>query len=153
MRCTPNCFYIMSFAVVSWKVPSDYTGDKAYYDPSWLIAENLDQNSLADAFRKFPVDADPVIHERSRNDKKLKSVPEDHADTLDIVDFSDDDEEEESDDEEADTDVEKSSNDMQEYEDEDDDDAGEEAAKAKDPNVSHLEDSGKVFVPAFCPPR
>lgn len=36
---------------VSWK------GDE--YPPSWHIAENLDQNSLASAFRKFPVPADP----------------------------------------------------------------------------------------------
>ena len=55
------------YIVVSWKIPAGYTGgDKAYYDPSWLIAENLDQNSLADAFKKFPVDAD---QDRSMQDE------------------------------------------------------------------------------------
>ena len=127
--------------VVSWKIPTDYTGDKSYYDPSWLIAENLDQNSLAEAFKKFPMDADP----KREDDAKLKSEEKEEEDQAgyfelddDELDFSDDEEEEEeeeeSDDEEEE--LEKSSSDeMQEYEEKED--------VVKDPDVSHLEDSGK----------
>lgn len=46
---------------VSWKGCKD--------PPSWLIAENLDQNSLAFAFRQFPVPADPERNKFANNDK------------------------------------------------------------------------------------
>ena len=124
--------------VVSWKIPTDYTGDKSYYDPSWLIAENLDQNSLAEAFKKFPMDADP----KREDDAKLKSEEKEEEDQSSELDFSDDEEEEEeeeeSDDEEEE--LEKSSSDeMQEYEEKED--------VVKDPDVSHLEDSGRFHEP------
>mmetsp|Transcript_38829 Transcript_38829/g.93413 ORF Transcript_38829/g.93413 Transcript_38829/m.93413 type:complete len:682 (-) Transcript_38829:36-2081(-) len=125
---------------VSWKIPSGYSGDESDYEPSWLIAENLDQNSLAAAFRQFPMDADPD-HDK---DAKMKSKEEEEKDQvehfLDLEDdFSDDDEEEEEEDEENDGDKEGiSSDDMQEYEEEE---GGSKANAAKYPGVSHLEDS------------
>lgn len=122
--------------LVSWKKPSDYTGDESYYDPSWLIAENLDQNSLADAFRKFPMDADP---DQDSEDTKMKAEEdEDQAGHLGLDDFSDD-EEEESDDEYLE-DSDKALDDMQDY-DEDDKESGKPAAVVKDRAVSQLEDS------------
>ena len=124
--------------VVSWKIPTDFTGEKSYYDPSWLIAENLDQNSLAEAFKKFPMDADP----KREDDAKLKSEEKekDEVDHFELdddeLDFSDDEEEEEQESDEEEEELEKSSSDeMQEYEEKED--------VVKDPDVSHLEDSGK----------
>ena len=127
--------YALTFSVVSWKKPSNYNGDD---EPSWLIAENLDQWSLAEAFRKFPMDADP--DRNSVQESKMKAA-EDQAGHFDIEDdFSDDEEEEESDEEDDDI-MEKSSDDMQEY---DEEDSGKSADVAKDPDVSHLEDSGML---------
>ena len=131
----PSSYILQHLIVVSWKIPDDYTGDKSYYDPSWLIAENLDQNSLAEAFKKFPMDADP----KREDNAKLKSEEKEEEDQAEL-DFSDDEEEEEeeeeSDDEEEE--LEKSSSDeVQEYEEKED--------VVKDPDVSHLEDSGKFY--------
>mmetsp|Transcript_29778 Transcript_29778/g.54045 ORF Transcript_29778/g.54045 Transcript_29778/m.54045 type:complete len:672 (-) Transcript_29778:40-2055(-) len=118
--------------LVSWKKPSNYNGDD---EPSWLIAENLDQWSLAEAFRKFPMDADP--DRNSVQDSKMKAA-EDQAGHFDPEDdFSDDEEEEESDEEDDDI-MEKSLDDMQEY---DEEDSGKSADVVKDRDVSHLEDS------------
>ena len=131
--------------VVSWKIPSGYSGDESDYAPSWLIAENLDQNSLAAAFRQFPMDADPD-HDK---DAKTKSKEEEEKDQvehfLDLEDdFSDDDDEEDEEDEENDGDKEGiSSDDMQEYEEEE---GGSKANAAKYPGVSHLEDSGEFGI-------
>ena len=63
--------YALYLAVVSWKIPADYTGDESYYDPSWLIAENLDQNSLAAAFKQFPMDADPDYTKLKKEEAKV----------------------------------------------------------------------------------
>ena len=132
---------IIFFAVVSWKKPANYTGDESLYEPSWLIAENLDQNSLVDAFRKFPTDACPDRSASSgMQDTKNLKTPEDQM-GLDNDDFSDEDEEEQSEEEEEE-DV--SDDIMQEYEEEDNGKSSEED-RAKDPDVSHLEDSGKVM--------
>lgn len=133
--------------LVSWKKPPDHddaTGGEEEtadddYEPSWLIAENLDQNSLVDAFRKFPTDADPKRSKGSKNAKtKPAKIDEDRE-----VDFSDDEDDEESDEEEEyeeEEDVEKSSSDdMQEYDEEDGDKSA--SVVVKDREVSHLEDS------------
>ena len=88
------------------------------------------------------MDADP----KREDDAKLKSEEkeeEDQAgyfeldhDELDVSDDEEEEEEEESDDEEEE--LEKSSSDeMQEYEEKED--------VVKDPDVSHLEDSGKFY--------
>jgi hypothetical protein len=52
--------------VVEYKVRWKCTSLTADEEPTcWLIAENLDQNSLASAFRQFPVDLDPDDRRRS----------------------------------------------------------------------------------------
>lgn len=128
---------------MSWKKPSNYTGDESYYEPSWLIAENLDQNSLAAAFRQFPMDGDPDRSSKTQDSELKTDVDEeDQAGHFDIVeddDFSDDEEE----DEESEGEEDATSDDMQEYE---EDDEGKTTTKTvKDPDVSHLEDSGKFL--------
>jgi len=115
--------------MVSWKKPSDFNGDETYYEPSWLIAENLDQNSLATAFRMFPMDADP--------DRKSGEEDEDQVGHFEFEDDVSDDEEEESEEEEECI-VEKSLDDMQEY---DEEDVGTFTDVVKDRDVSNLEDS------------
>lgn len=115
--------------MVSWKQPPN----ESYYEPSWLIAENLDQNSLASAFRQFPMDADPDREQ----DNKLNSTEEDWAGHFELEDDFSDDEDEESDEEDM---LDKSSDDMQEYEEEDN--TGKATGVVKGPDVSHLEDSG-----------
>ena len=137
------------YIVVSWKIPAGYTGgDRAYYDPSWLIAENLDQNSLADAFKKFPVDADQDRSMQDEANVKSEGSEKDQADASfeleDEIVFSDDEESDgEEDDEEEEDDFAKSSDELQEYDDDDDDDDDEtkKAAAVKDPGISHLEES------------
>lgn len=114
-----------------------------------MIAENLDQNSLADAFRKFPTDTDRV-RDRDRNREATMSrlnAQEEAQSGLDPDDFSDDEEEDEeeeddSDEEEEDDKLDKSSDGAQDSD--DDDDGGGKAVKdIKDPDVAHLEDSGE----------
>jgi hypothetical protein len=139
-----SCFYHnpLNFdcAVVSWVIPENYTGDRDYYKPSWLPAENLDHNSLMAAFRKFPADADPVPN----NDNKVQNPGDENKsaalfDEIEIDDFSDEDEE---DSEEELEDI--TSNDLEEYDD------GEKATmqdeKANDPDLNHLEESGKFVL-------
>ena len=115
-----------------------------------MIAENLDQNSLADAFRRFPADADRVRDDGKRRGKGVEEE-EDQSGGLDIHDFSDDDddEEEEEDDgggeEEGGDDVlEKSSDGMCGDDEEECGGGGGRAARdAKDPDVAHLGESGE----------
>jgi hypothetical protein len=106
-----------------------------------LIAENLDQNSLADAFKKFPVDADQDRSMQDEANVKSKGSKKDQDvgpfELEDEIVFSDD---EESDGEEEEDDFAKSSDELQEYDD-DDDDETKKAAAVKDPGISHLEES------------
>jgi hypothetical protein len=143
--CSPTHVYLSKNAVVSWKKPSSYSRDDSYYEPSWLVAENLDQNSLASAFRMFPMDADPDRREA----KGKMEEDEEEAQDLDLQDDFSDDDEEESDEEESDEEedvMDKSSDDMMpEYEEED---GGKYVDISKDAEISHLEDSGK-FVQTF----
>jgi len=61
---------------VSWKQD---------FEPEWLVAENLDQNSLADAFRKFPVDDD--INDRSTSSMQASEVIRPHRNSdMDALD-------------------------------------------------------------------
>jgi len=115
---------------VSWKIPLRYTGD-INYSNSWLIAENLDQNSLAEAFKQFPMEADPP----KSSDTKMKCEEVDIQQPALLLDLNDDlseDEMEESEDEEVEELI-------------DDDEEAAETVKEKDPDVSHLEDSDYDF--------
>jgi hypothetical protein len=128
--------------LVSWKVPADYDGDASYYDPTWLIAENLDQNSLASAFRKFPMDGDPdresVRMQQIEMDAKGFAVDE----CLDLGDYFSDDEEKEMEEDSEDEDYETTDI-MQEYDVEEQSDKS--AKVVKDPDISCLEESGELY--------
>lgn len=63
--------------------------DEISYQDSWLIAENLDHNLLAVAFRKFPVSADPVYT------RHQGVVGKDELSSFSSLEFSDSEEEEE----------------------------------------------------------
>ena len=126
------------FTVVSWKIPDDYTGDKSYYDPSWLIAENLDQNSLADAFCKFPMDGDSMEDEEGEEDTKVKAEEAEYFELEDELNFSDDEDEEEDVEEEDDKSI-SAADELQEYE-EDDGDLTD-SIKNPDADISHLGES------------
>jgi len=128
--------------LVSWKVPADYDGDASYYDPSWLIAENLDQNSLASAFRKFPMDGDPdrEIVRMQQIEMDAKGVAVDEC--LDLGDYFSDDEEKEMEEDSEDEDDETTDI-MQEYDVEEQSDKS--AKVVKDPDVSCLEESGELY--------
>jgi len=119
-----------------------------------MIAENLDQNSLADAFRRFPAEADRVRRDNDyRDDGKrhgkeeeegVKEVEEQSG--LDIDDFSDDDDEEEEDDDVGDGEggddaLDKSSDGM--CDDEEECGGGKASRDVKDPDVAHLGESGE----------
>ena len=142
--------------VVRWKKPSGAYYDVEEYEDSWMIAENLDQNSLADAFRRFPADADRVRDDGKQRGKGVEEVEEEEEEEsggLDIDDFSDDDEEEEEEEEDdgggeeegGDDALEKSSDGMcGDDEEECGGGGGGRAAKdAKDPDVAHLGESGE----------
>ena len=107
-----------------------YTGEKPHYDSSWQLAENLDQHSLAEAFKKFPCAADP----QNDGDAKMKSEGgEDGILTdLDLDDFSEDEVEESDGEEEQEMNAD-------EFTEEDEEEVV--AKKPKDPNVTHLEES------------
>lgn len=127
-----SSIHYASFTVVSWKIPSDYTGDETYFNPSWLIAENLNQHSLSQAFLKFPVDADKITDNvlPESNSGNLKT-PDDF--TLHDEDFSDD--EDASEDEYVED---NGSDEMQEF---DLEGSGETIEKVKDSGLSLLENS------------
>lgn len=131
---------LSNILVVSWKIPADYTGDESYYEPSWLVAEHLNQHSLVQAFRKFPMDADP--ERRSSNDSE--STKSDGLLSLENFvlrdkDFSDD-EDDDSGDEEAEGE-EVGSDEMQAFDLEDDEKPAERGDV--DREVSHLQNSGE----------
>lgn len=135
--CSPTTVPLSCLAEVSWKKPpSNYTGDESDYEPSWLIAENLDQNSLASAFRQFPMEADPDRRIPPGGTKVKAKAMEDHARSWN--DFSDDESEEDSEEEDEEM-MENSSDDMQDCEEEESNKFGD----VKDPGVSDLEESGK----------
>ena len=143
--------------VVRWKKPSGAYYDVEEYEDSWMIAENLDQNSLADAFRRFPADADRVRDDGKQRGKGVEEVEEEEEEEsggLDIDDFSDDDEEEEEEEEDdgggeeegGDDALEKSSDGMCGDDEEEcgGGGGGRAATKdAKDPDVAHLGESGE----------
>jgi len=135
----PHCdTQFMTFTlVVSWKKPSD--------KPCWLVAENLDQHSLAEAFRKFPTDADPDHVEATQ--QQQDGVQEGGQSGIDN-DSSDAESEEESEDddaEEIEDDASSFEGDIQDYDNAEDDDGESKVPPnaAKDPSLSHLEDSGE----------
>ncbi len=137
-----------SFAVVRWKKPSHGTKyNEQSYEDSWTIAENLDQNSLADAFRRFPQDADREVLRSGATEEGGEE--NDGQSGLDSDDFSsdDDDDGEEDREEEDDSDnIGISSNGMQNYNDDydEEDGSGNKAAMDDtDPNVAHLKESGE----------
>jgi hypothetical protein len=128
---------------VSWKIPQDYNGPADYYKPWWLPAENLNQHSLARAFKQFPTDDDPERcsnNESEGTDVELKT-PEIEDFVLKEEDFSDDDDDDESEDEFVEA---VESDDLQELELGGDGKEGDE--NEVDPNVSHLENSGEVLI-------
>ena len=121
-----------------------------------MIAENLDQNSLADAFRRFPAEADRVRRDNDYRDdgkrhgkeeeevEEVKEVEEQSG--LDIDDFSDDDDEEEEEDDVGDGEggddaLDKSSDGM--CDDEEECGGGKASRDVKDPDVAHLGESGE----------
>ena len=130
--------------LVSWKVPADYDGDASDYDPSWQNAEDLDQNSLALAFRKFPVDGDPD-RESARRMQQIEMDTEGVVvdECLDLGDYFSDDEEKEMEEESEDEDDETTDI-MQEYDVEEQSD-NKSAKVVKDPDVSCLEESGELY--------
>ena len=131
--------------LVSWKVPADYDGDASSYGPSWQIAENLDQNSLASAFRKFPVDGDPdreSVRRMQQIEMDTKGVAVDEC--LDLGDFFSDDEEKEMEEESEDEDDETTDI-MQEYDVDVEEQSDKSAKVVKDPDVSCLEESGELY--------
>jgi len=75
--------------LVSWKdkITEGSSATKTY-EPSWLVAENLDPNSLVEAFRKFPVAGDPdpgsnnesIIADYGGND-----IDDEHSETSSLV--------------------------------------------------------------------
>ncbi len=128
--------------VVSWKKPRNLNlVDASDYEPSWLVAENLDQHSLAEAFQMFPADADPIHDE-------VTQKQQDWEGQSDLDDgFSDDEEEEEETDDDAEgveDDASFFEGDIQDYDNAEDDNGGNKLLSnvAEEPNVSHLEDSG-----------
>ena len=136
--------------VVSWKKPRNLDlVDAADYEPSWLVAENLDQHSLAAAFQMFPADADPIHVEVAQK------LHDEEGGQSDIDDgFSEDEEEEDEesgdDGEGVEDDASSFEDDIQDYDNAEDDNGGSKPSSnvADDPNISHLEDSGtsKVVV-------
>eukprot|EP00957_Ditylum_brightwellii_P179480 13672453-Ditylum_brightwellii.AAC.1 len=52
--------------LITWKNDSS--------DPSWMIAENLDQNSLAEAFHRFPTSGDPAVIDGDDDDDESSEV-------------------------------------------------------------------------------
>lgn len=130
--------------VVSWKIPEDYTGDESYFKPSWLVAECLNQHSLARAFKKFPMDADPrrSSTETESTDVELKT-PEPQDYKLKEEDFSDD-EDEESEDEDVEV---VEADEFQEIELEDTGKSDD--TEDSDIDVSHLENSGEIDTACF----
>ncbi|KAL7544845.1 hypothetical protein ACHAWF_008206 [Thalassiosira exigua] len=130
--------------LVSWKIPPEYDGPSSYYDPVWLIAENLDQNSLASAFEKFPAEGDVAPHgdggggaRRSARAAKAENGGEEEESELEFSDDEEESEEEEDEGEEADGSADDV---LREYD--DDEGRGKRAPDGpKDPNVSRLEDS------------
>ena len=122
------------FTVVSWKIPSDYTGDESYYSPSWLIAENLNQHSLSQAFLKFPVDADKISDDNDLPETSFGNLKTSLDFTLRDEDFSDD--EDVSEDEYV---ADNGSDEMQEFD--LGEDSGKTSEKVKDSSLSLLENS------------
>jgi hypothetical protein len=148
LESTSVTILIPSFTVVQWKKPPPGTKyNEQSYEPSWTIAENLDQNSLADAFRRFPQDADREVLRSGATEEggEENGVQSD----LDIIEFSSDDEDDGEEDTEEETDSDTigiSSNGMQNYDDDYDEEDGsihEAAMDDTDPSIAHLKESGE----------
>lgn len=124
--------------VVRWKKPPG-TSDEVSYQDSWLVAENLDHNSLAAAFRMFPVSADPVYTRHQLLSSQSGVVGKDELSSLSCLEFSDSEEEEEEEGScyEEEEEVEVSSEVTR---------GGDECERdaVKDFNVSNLRDSGEL---------
>ena len=124
---------------VSWKKPPNCI-DSSEYEPCWLVAENLDHNSLAAAFQMFPADADP---DEVTQQQEINEEEEDEEEQTDLDD--DLSEEEESDGSEDEDDVASYEGDIEDYDNVDDDDGESKVIlhATKDPSTSHLEESGE----------